>query len=265
MYPAICEGRRTGGCRTGLPAHGRFLTQSRRGSQPGPQGRRLGRILAQSAWLPFPMPSPEISVAIFDDNAGFRESLATLISASPGFRLAGAYSDVPSGLEELDRGIAQVVLLDVQMPGMSGIEGARQIRALKPGLPVVMLTAFDDSERVFESLRAGAVGYLLKRSTTAEILGAIQEAVAGGSPMSGRIARMVVHSFHSRTADLPENHNLSARERELLEFLAEGLRYKEVAARMSISLNTVRCYIRRVYEKLHAQSRTEALRRYQRR
>jgi DNA-binding NarL/FixJ family response regulator len=143
------------------------------------------------------------------------------------------------------------------------VEGVRQALAAAPQALVIILTAFDDHEKVFQSLRAGAVGYLLKSSSLVEILDAIQDAVNGGSPMSGPIARMVVRSLQPQPANSTSDP-LSGRERELLDLLAEGLRYKEAAGRMGISINTVRTYIRRAYEKLQAQSRMEAVRTLQR-
>jgi DNA-binding NarL/FixJ family response regulator len=211
--------------------------------------------------------SNPISVAVVEDDPGYRDSLENLLKVNAEFLLVGAYPDVPSCLAGLPANPPDVLLMDIQLPDMSGIEGVRSVLAIAPKTMVVMLTAFDDSERVFESLRAGAVGYLIKRATADEILAAIKDAIVGGSPISSRIARLVVRSFQALPSEMEPPlpaaaHMLSARERELLDLLAEGLRYKEAAERMRVSLNTIRCYIRRVYEKLQANSRSQALRHY---
>ncbi len=211
-------------------------------------------------------PDPKISdasipirVSVVEDDPGYRGLLSVLLERSPGFRFVGAYPDVASALAGLQARPAQVILMDIELPGQSGVEGVRQALAAAPRALVVMLTAFADHAKVFQSLREGAVGYLLKSSSLVEILGAVQEAVNGGSPMSGPIARMVVRSLQPKPESTAPDP-LSGRERELLDLLAEGLRYKEVAERMGVSINTVRTYIRRAYEKLQAQSRMEAVR-----
>ncbi|HTI72663.1 MAG TPA: response regulator transcription factor [Candidatus Limnocylindria bacterium] len=208
-----------------------------------------------------------IKVAVVEDDPGYRDSLANLFLLNPDFQLVNAFNEVDSCLRELRQQPADVVLMDIQLPNVSGIDGVRRLLEFAPKTLVVMLTSFDDGEKLFESLRAGAVGYLIKRATADEILTAVRDAVAGGSPISSRLARLVVRSFHggapaASTSAAPTHTPLSAREKELLDLLAEGLRYKEAADRMGVSLNTIRCYIRRVYEKLHANSRVEAIRRY---
>jgi DNA-binding NarL/FixJ family response regulator len=207
--------------------------------------------------------SSPITVSVVEDDPGYRNLLSILLDRSPGFRLRAAHPDVPGLLSEIKSDRPQVILMDLELPGPSGVEGVRQALAAAPQALVIILTAFDDHEKVFQSLRAGAVGYLLKSSSLVEILDAIQDAVNGGSPMSGPIARMVVRSLQPQPANSTSDP-LSGRERELLDLLAEGLRYKEAAGRMGISINTVRTYIRRAYEKLQAQSRMEAVRTLQR-
>ena len=206
-------------------------------------------------------PQP-IRVAVVEDDQGYRELLCLLFSKTPGFALAAAFGDISSALTGLIDSRADVFLMDIQLPEVSGIEGVRSILQRAPRMTVLMLTALEDHERVFGSLRAGAVGYLLKRCSPAEILEAIQDALAGGAPMSGSIARMVVKSFRGSAEPGGASDLLSPREHELLSCLAEGLRYKEIADRMDVSINTIRSYIRRVYEKLQVQSRTEALLKY---
>jgi DNA-binding NarL/FixJ family response regulator len=207
-------------------------------------------------------PTRPIRVALVEDDQGFRELLCVLFSQSPGFSLAGAYKDVPSAVAGLRKNATDVLLMDIHLPGTSGIDGVREALAINKNVTVLMLTAFDDHDKVFASLQAGAVGYLLKRSAPVEILEAIQDSLAGGSPMSGPIARMVVQSFREPAKLATSQDLLSKREHELLTHLAEGLRYKEIADRMEVSINTIRSYIRRVYQKLQAQSRTEAIRNY---
>ncbi len=225
--------------------------------------RKLGTMGTPLEQSPVPNPSmptsSPISVSVVEDDAGYRGTLTTLLARSPGFRLAHAYTDVASALAGLRTKPVQVILMDIELPGESGVKGVSQALAIAPHALVVMLTAFEDHDKVFQSLRAGAVGYLLKSASLAEILGAIKEAVDGGSPMSGPIARMVVRSLQPDTKSTTADP-LSERERELLDALGEGLRYKEVADRMGISINTVRTYVRRTYEKLQAQSRMEAVR-----
>ena len=203
-----------------------------------------------------------IRVSVVEDDSGYRTLLSVLLENSPGFCFTGAYPDIPSLLSGIHRETPQIILMDIELPGQSGVEGVQKVLAAAPRTLVIMLTAFDDHEKVFQSLRSGAVGYLLKRATFVEILGALREALNGGSPMSGPIARMVVRSLQPKTEGTVAD-SFSDREREMLDLLGEGLRYKEVADRMGITLNTVRTYVRRAYEKLQAQSRTEAVRRRQ--
>ena len=209
-----------------------------------------------------------IRVAVVDDDPGYRDSLANLFLLNPDFQLVNAFREVDSAVRELALHPADVVLMDIQLPNVSGIEGVRRVLEVAPKTLVVMLTSFDDGEKLFESLRAGAVGYLIKRATADEILSAVRDAVAGGSPISSRLARIVVRTFHANEANSAdttlrlETVPLTAREKELLDLLAQGLRYKEAGERMGVTLNTIRCYIRRVYEKLQANTRFEAVRRY---
>ena len=168
--------------------------------------------------------------------------------------------DGESALAQLPALRPDVVLMDIRLPGLSGIECVRRLKAVLPGVQIVMLTVFEDEERVFDALAAGATGYLVKRTPPAEILAAIAEVRRGGSPMSSAIARKVVQAFqHSRRSAPGGALELSPREQEILTLLARGLRYKEVADQLGIALDTVRSHIRRIYEKLHVTSRTEAV------
>ncbi len=203
----------------------------------------------------------EIKVAIVEDNAGIRESLRVLISGSPGFNCVAAFKNAREILNEVKNLNAHVVLMDINLPGINGIECTRILKKELPEIQIIMQTVYEDSEMIFESLKAGATGYLLKRTPPVKLLEAISDVVKGGSPMSGQIARMIVESFHeSKPAEnLPD---LTERENEILFYLSKGYRYKEIASKLFISIDTVRSHIRNIYEKLQVRSRTEALLKY---
>ncbi len=205
-----------------------------------------------------------IKVAIVDDDEGIRSSLATLIRRAPAFRLLGDYANAEIALKEIPQHPPDVVLMDINMPGMNGVECVRRLKAVLPGVQVLMLTVYEDSDSLFNSLKAGASGYLLKRTASKNLLDAIQDVHAGGSPMSPQLARRVVMFFNQQATpnDSSEVARLTAGEREFLDQLAKGYAYKEIADRMNISIDTVRSYVRTVYEKLHVHSRTEAVVKY---
>jgi RNA polymerase sigma factor (sigma-70 family) len=200
-----------------------------------------------------------ITVAIVEDNADLRGTLARVINRAAGHQCVGQYGDAESALAGLPKDKARVVLMDINLPGMNGVECVRKLKHVLPETLVVMLTAYEDTENIFGSLEAGASGYLLKRSKSAEILEAIKDVVDGGSPMTAHIARKVVHSFQAKTASSQATENLAEREREVLDLLSQGFMYKEIADKLGISFETVRTYIRRIYEKLQVRSRTEAV------
>jgi DNA-binding NarL/FixJ family response regulator len=208
-----------------------------------------------------------IRVAIVEDDDRLRGSLAMLIGGSPGFELIGSYSDAESALESLPKTNPNVVLMDIQLPKQSGIECMRQIKPLLLKAQVIILSIYQDEERVFDALRAGAVGYLSKDTPPAELLEAIRDAHRGGSPMSSGIARMVIVHFQSQRDAAPAQPpspalRLSPREQEIVELLVKGYRYKEIADHFSCSINTVREHLRRIYEKLHVTSSREAVVKY---
>ena len=208
-----------------------------------------------------------IKVSIVDDEADLRENIAGYVGAAKGFRCIGLYSNARDALANLPKEKPDVVLMDINLGGMSGIECVRQLKPQIPETQVVMLTVFEDTEKIFSALAAGASGYLLKRMPPAKLLEAIREVHEGGSPMSAPIARKVVQSLQPAQAALVatsagEAINLSPREREVLDGLAEGQAYKQIADKLSVSIHTVRNYIRRIYEKLHVCSRTEAVAKY---
>ncbi|MCC2547550.1 response regulator transcription factor [Hymenobacter sp. BT175] len=201
-------------------------------------------------------------VLIYEDNADLRASLSQLLSGSPGLELAGALSNCTQAEADVARLNPDVVLMDIDMPGMTGIEGLRRIKGATPKVNVVMLTVFDENDRVFEAICAGADGYLLKKTPPAKLLDAIGEVRAGGAPMTPAIARQVLRLFPKAPPKpvVEESHaNLSAREQEILGLLVEGYSYKMIAADRNISIDTVRSHIKKIYEKLHVRSMTEAV------
>ncbi|MGO8741109.1 MAG: response regulator [Limisphaerales bacterium] len=200
-----------------------------------------------------------IVVSIIDDDAPARGILADWIHRASGFRCAGKYGSAEAALAALPSEKPTVVLMDINLPGMNGIECVRRLKPLLPDTQFVMLTVYEDAEHIFNALAAGASGYLLKRMPRAELLAALKDVHAGGSPMSSNIARKVVQSFQRPVSQPSEAEDLSPREREVLELLARGYLYKEIAESLQISVPTVNTYIRRIYEKLHVRSRSQAV------
>ena len=203
-----------------------------------------------------------IKVAIVDDDEGIRTSLAALIRRAQNFRLTGDYPDAETALKEIPRRPPDVVLMDINLPGMNGVECVRQLKATLPSLHILMLTVYEDSDSLFNSLKAGASGYLLKRTASARLLEAIRDVYDGGSPMTPQLARRVVQFFSRPGGEDSSVAKLTPGEKEFLDQLAKGYAYKEIADRMKISIDTVRSYVRTVYEKLHVHSRTEAVVKY---
>ena len=200
-----------------------------------------------------------IKVAIVEDDAQVRAELAKLIERAAGFCCLGIYADGETALADIPRQKPDVVLMDINLPGMSGIECVRHLKTVLPSVQIVMLTVYDEVGQLFQSLQAGACGYLLKRTPSDKLLAAITEARMGGVPMTRTIARKVVQYFQQMGEARTETSSLSKRELETLALLAEGFRYKEIADKMGITFNTVRVYVHTIYQKLHVTSRTEAL------
>ncbi|MBO0357715.1 response regulator transcription factor [Hymenobacter sp. BT186] len=201
-------------------------------------------------------------VLIYEDNVDLRTSLSQLLSGSLGLELVGALGNCMQAQADMARLRPDVVLMDIDMPGCTGIEGLRRIKAVAPDVNVVMLTVFEENDRVFDAICAGADGYLLKKTSPARLLDAIGEVRAGGAPMTPAIARQVLRLFPKAPPRRPveESHaNLSAREQEILGLLVEGYSYKMIAADRNISIDTVRSHIKKIYEKLHVRSMTEAV------
>jgi DNA-binding NarL/FixJ family response regulator len=203
-----------------------------------------------------------ISVSIVDDEKKLCQSIATFLNASPGFRCLSIYGSAKAALQKLPDDQPDVVLMDINMAGMDGIECVRQLKALVPRIQIVMLTVYEDTEKIFTALAAGATGYLLKRYEPEELLQAIRDVQAGGSPMSNSIARKVVASFQKAGPANEKQNLLTSREEAVLDSLARGLAYKQIGDELGISINTIRTHLRHIYEKLHVQSRTEAVAKY---
>ena len=200
-----------------------------------------------------------ITVSIVEDNDQLRATLVRLINRAEGFRCLSDYANAEAALEGLPQERPEVVLMDINLPGMNGVECVRRLKQIAPTTQVVMLTAYEDTENIFNALASGASGYLLKRTPRAELLDSIREVQGGGSPMTAHIARMVVQSFRKAAPSAQSAENLSGREREVLDCLSQGFLYKEIAEKLGISYETVHTYIRRVYEKLQVRTRTEAV------
>jgi DNA-binding NarL/FixJ family response regulator len=201
----------------------------------------------------------DIRVSIFDDNYSLRESLFYLISGTPGFTIAGVYPDCNSMLEQLRKDAADVVLMDIDMPGLNGIEATALLKRHFPDINVLMLTVYDDSPKIFAAIQSGATGYLLKKTTPAKIIEAITEVSQGGAPMNANIARKVLDFFNEKKNIIENDYDLSPREKDVLSCLVDGDSYKMIAGTCFISIGTVRTHIRNMYKKLHVNSKSEAV------
>ena len=203
-----------------------------------------------------------IRVGLVEDDEGIRASLGDILGRSKTCHLVCSCADAESALTTLAQHQPEVVLMDINLPGMNGIECVRQLKKRLPAAQVIMLTVYGDSERLFRSLMAGASGYLLKSTPSAKLLEAIRDVRAGGSPMTPQIARRVVQYFRTIPQPASELDLLTPREKQLLDQLSQGFLYKEIVANLGMSLDTVRTHIRNIYEKLHVHSRTEAVVKY---
>ncbi len=203
-----------------------------------------------------------VTVSIVEDDRDTREIVRALLEAEPGVCCAGAYASGEAAVRATPSEKPEVVLVDINLPGISGIECVAKLKAQLPELSILMLTKYEDSELIFDSLRAGASGYLLKKNLATELVPAIELVQMGGAPMSVQIARKVVDHFHRIPKPGSEVEKLTAREQEILALLAKGLLYKEISSKLGISFNTLRMHQKHIYEKLHVQSRTEAALRF---
>jgi DNA-binding NarL/FixJ family response regulator len=203
-----------------------------------------------------------IAVSIVEDDAQARKILAGWVNRASGFRLAGEWGDAETALDALPGKKPDVVLMDINLPGISGVEAVRKLKPALPQTQFVMLTVYEDADHIYNALAAGATGYLLKQTPRDELLNALQEVHHGGSPMTSNIARKVVQSFRQSPPASADGEGLSPREQEVLDLLARGYLYKEIAERLNISVPTVNTYVRRMYEKLHVRSRAQAVAKY---
>jgi DNA-binding NarL/FixJ family response regulator len=203
-----------------------------------------------------------IRVSIVDDEVDLRENIARYVNADKSFHCISLHCNAEEALVQLPKEKPDVVLMDINLGGMSGIECVRHLKPQMQETQVVMLTVFEDTEKIFSALAAGASGYLLKRMAPEKLLEAIREVHEGGSPMSAPIARKVVQSLQANRLGVDETAELSPREHEVLDGLAEGQAYKQIADKLNVSIHTVRNYIRRIYEKLHVRSSAEAVAKY---
>jgi DNA-binding NarL/FixJ family response regulator len=206
--------------------------------------------------------SMAIAVSIVEDDAQARKILAGWITRASGFRLAGDWGEAESALKLLPEKQPHVVLMDINLPGMSGVEAVKKLKPSLPTTQFVMLTVYEDADHIYSALAAGASGYLLKQTPKEELLRALEDVHRGGSPMTSNIARKVVQSFRQSSATASDGEGLSPREQEVLDLLARGYLYKEIAERLNISVPTVNTYVRRIYEKLHVRSRGQAVAKY---
>jgi len=202
------------------------------------------------------------TIALVEDDELLRETVAEILAASPKWKLTGIYPDAEAALVGLKAACPEVVLMDIQLPGMSGIECVAKLKEIHPEAQVLMVTVYDNNDRIFNALAAGASGYLLKRDAPTKLLDALDELLTGGSPMSGAIARKVVQHFQATPPSKNEDHNLTPREKQILELLVKGGLYKEIAWDLGIGVETVRTHLHNIYGKLHVRTRTEAVVKY---
>ncbi|HWQ90812.1 MAG TPA: response regulator transcription factor [Clostridia bacterium] len=203
-----------------------------------------------------------LTVSIVDDDAGLRDSMSQFLGTAKGFHCLNVYASAREALAGIPKETPDVVLMDINMAGVDGIECTRQLKLLAPNVHILMLTVYEDTDKIFNALAAGASGYLLKRMAPSKLLEAIRDVHSGGSPMSGPIARKVVQFFQRESPVRKQEEELSARERQVLQFLAQGYAYKQIGEELGVSMDTTRTYIRRIYDKLHVHSRTEAVVRF---
>ncbi len=200
-----------------------------------------------------------IKVIIFDDNDSLRDSISMLLQDNADFTLSGSYSHCLDVIENIASTKPDVVIMDIDMPGMNGIEGVKLIHQNYPTVQILMLTVFDDDEKVFAAIKAGANGYILKNAEPQRLLQSISEVYNGGAPMTPGIAKKILHQFQTILPEEEKDYHLSSREKEVLSLLVDGLSYKMIAAKLNITYDTVRAHMKKIYEKLHVASMTEAV------
>lgn len=200
-----------------------------------------------------------IKLLIYEDNAQLREGLTMLIDGSEGFSVLAAFRNCSNVMHEVKTYRPDVILMDIDMPGVNGLEGLKQIREIDGEVKVLMLTVFDDHQNIFQALQNGANGYILKKTPPARLLEYIQEASTGGAPMTASVAAQVLKMFSQMNLPADKDYNLSDREKQVLQLLVNGYSYKMIAAEMFIAMDTVRSHIKKIYEKLHVNSKSEAV------
>lgn len=200
-----------------------------------------------------------IKVLIYEDNPQLREGLSMLINGSDGFEVLAAYKNCIHVTDEVEAWKPDVILMDIDMPGVNGIEGLKLIRKVNADVKILMLTVFDDNKNVFESIKAGANGYILKKTAPSKLLEYINEAASGGAPMTSSIAAQVLKMFSETQNPVHKEYNLTEREKQVLQYLVNGYSYKMIAAEIFIAIDTVRSHIKNIYEKLHVNSKSEAV------
>lgn len=200
-----------------------------------------------------------INIAIVEDNQPLRHSLESLFSRTEGMRCVASLGNLMNIVSDIGKASPEVILMDIGLPNISGIEGVRTVKANFPAIQVMMFTVFDDDEKIFDAIRAGASGYLLKKTPPEEIVEAIRELYQGGAPMTASIARRVLQSFQSAPSTVVADYQLTVRENEILYSLVDGLSYKKIADKYCVSISTIRTHICNIYTKLHVNSRGEAV------
>jgi len=201
----------------------------------------------------------QIRVAIVEDQHTIRQGLSALIDGTQGFRCNGAFVSMEQALSEIDKGVPDVVLVDIGLPGMSGIDGIRRLKQRHPDLLMLVLTVYDDDQRIFDAICAGACGYLLKNTPPARLLESLKECVSGGAPMSPEVAHRVIELFREFRPPEKSEHHLTPHELRLLKMLVEGYNYKTAATELGVSVNTVSFHMKHVYEKLQVHTKSEAV------
>ena len=202
------------------------------------------------------------TVVVVEDDRGLREQIVQILESAPDIKCLAAFASAEAALPQILAGNADVILMDIKLPGMSGIQCVAEIKKVMPAKQIIMVTVYEDSERIFRALKAGANGYLVKSSPPEQLLAAIRDVSTGGAPMSSHIAHKVVRHFHMIGKSPTESENLSPREREVLELLASGFIYKEIGDKLNIGTETVRTYVKNICQKMHVRSRLEAVARH---
>lgn len=200
-----------------------------------------------------------IRITIFDDSEAIRNSLYQLLHHTPGLEVAALFEDCTHAVQKVEESLPRVILMDIDMPHQSGIDAVKEIKTKFTAVDIIMFTVFEDEEKIFDALKAGATGYLLKKTPPVKIIEAIQDVVAGGAPMTASIARKVMNFFNNDINTKQNKNVLTQREQDVLQGLTQGLSYKMIAAHLQISVETVRTYIKRIYDKMHVNSMTEAV------